>query len=181
MYKHDHDSGKQEKFINNIVSKMSLEQKAGQCFTIHWGGSMITPYLLEAIEKLHIGGIRVTPFGQNSRRGKHYHQSLSYDYDYPAGYKKIKQNLFIPGSSVYVSPEQYAEKLNRLQDVACSRNPGIPLHVSIDQEGGCVNRLKATYGFPETLSHEELGSRNDPAFTLTHAEMIARTLAGHPL
>ena len=114
---------------------MSLEQKVGQCFTIHWGGSIITPYLLEAIEKLHIGGIRVTPFGQNSRRGKHYHQSLSYDYEYPAGYKKIKQNLFIPGSAVYVSPEQYAEKLNKLQKIAASRNPGIPLHVSIDQEG----------------------------------------------
>lgn len=53
-----------------------------------------------------------------------------------------------------------------------------PLIVSIDQEGGRVNRLKAAYGFPETISHEELGSRNDPAFTFSHAEMIARTLAG---
>jgi beta-N-acetylhexosaminidase len=52
-----------------------------------------------------------------------------------------------------------------------------PLLVSIDQEGGRVNRLKATYGFPETFSHEELGSRNDPAFTFSHAEMIAQTLA----
>lgn len=53
-----------------------------------------------------------------------------------------------------------------------------PLIVSIDQEGGRVNRLKAAYGFPETLSHEELGSRNDPRFTFDHAEMIAKTLAG---
>jgi beta-N-acetylhexosaminidase len=52
-----------------------------------------------------------------------------------------------------------------------------PLFVSIDQEGGRVNRLKATYGFPETLSHEEFGSRNEPAFTFSHAEMIAQTLA----
>jgi len=53
-----------------------------------------------------------------------------------------------------------------------------PLLVSVDQEGGRVNRLKAAYGFPETLSHEELGGRNDPAFTFSHAAMIARTLAG---
>jgi beta-N-acetylhexosaminidase len=53
-----------------------------------------------------------------------------------------------------------------------------PLLVAIDQEGGRVNRLKATYGFPDTVSHEELGSRNDPAFTFSHAEMIAQTLAG---
>jgi len=52
-----------------------------------------------------------------------------------------------------------------------------PLLVSIDQEGGRVNRLKAIYGFPETVSHEELGSRNDPAFSFGHAEMIAKTLA----
>ena len=53
-----------------------------------------------------------------------------------------------------------------------------PLLVSIDQEGGRVNRLKATYGFPETISHEELGHRNDPTFTFSQAEMIAKTLAG---
>jgi beta-N-acetylhexosaminidase len=53
-----------------------------------------------------------------------------------------------------------------------------PLLVAIDQEGGRVNRLKPAYGFPETLSHEELGRRNDPAFTFRHAELIAQTLAG---
>ncbi|HUX59344.1 MAG TPA: glycoside hydrolase family 3 N-terminal domain-containing protein [Bacteroidales bacterium] len=114
---------------------MTLDEKVGQCFTIHWGGSLITPYLVEAIEKLHIGGLRVTPFGQNSRRGKHYHQSLDYNYTYPKGYQKIKQNMFIPGSEVFVSAEEYAERLNRLQKIATSRNPGIPLHISIDQEG----------------------------------------------
>lgn len=51
-----------------------------------------------------------------------------------------------------------------------------PLFVSIDQEGGRVNRLKSTYGFPETLSHEELGKKNDPAFTFEHATLIAKTL-----
>jgi beta-N-acetylhexosaminidase len=53
-----------------------------------------------------------------------------------------------------------------------------PLFISIDQEGGRVNRLKSTYGFPETFSHEELGSRNDLDFTFQHAELIAKTLAG---
>ena len=53
-----------------------------------------------------------------------------------------------------------------------------PLLISIDQEGGRVNRLKPDYGFSETFSHEELGNRNDLAFTFQHAEMIAKTLAG---
>ncbi len=125
-----------EKFIEDILSKMTLDQKVGQCFTIHWGGSMITPYLVEAIEKLHIGGLRVSPFGQNSRRGKHYHQDLSYDYNYPEGYEPIKENLFIPGVTHYISPEQYAKRVNKLQKLAMNRgNVGIPLHISTDQEG----------------------------------------------
>ncbi|MDB6027945.1 MAG: glycoside hydrolase family 3 [Verrucomicrobiales bacterium] len=53
-----------------------------------------------------------------------------------------------------------------------------PLLISIDQEGGRVNRLKSTYGFPETCSHEELGLRNDATYTYEHAELIAETLAG---
>jgi len=49
--------------------------------------------------------------------------------------------------------------------------------IAIDQEGGRVNRLKPVYGFPESISHEELGVLNDPAQTFSHAERTARTLA----
>ena len=52
------------------------------------------------------------------------------------------------------SPEQLKSLVDSLHDFAQT-----PLLVSIDQEGGRVNRLKAAYGFPETISHEELGSR----------------------
>jgi beta-N-acetylhexosaminidase len=52
-----------------------------------------------------------------------------------------------------------------------------PLLIAIDQEGGRVNRLKAKYGFPDTLSHEELGLKNDFQTTLAESEKIATTLA----
>jgi beta-N-acetylhexosaminidase len=52
-----------------------------------------------------------------------------------------------------------------------------PLLVSIDQEGGRVNRLKPVYGFPESTSHEDLGRLNQPAETFRHAETTAKTLA----
>jgi beta-N-acetylhexosaminidase len=165
-----------ETFIEGILSKMSLEQKVGQCFTIHWGGSMITPYVIEAIEKLHIGGLRVTPFGQNSRRGKHYHQSLSYDFEYPPGYKKIKQNLFIPGTGVYVSPEQYAQRLNRLQKIACSRNPGIPLHISIDQEGD-ISRDFSYAGINLFPSAMGLTATGDPDIAYQACKTVAKQLS----
>jgi beta-N-acetylhexosaminidase len=70
------------------------------------------------------------------------------------------------------SPEQVRALVTSLQKRAAT-----PLLISIDQEGGRVNRLKPIYGFPETLSHEELGVINDPAQTFAHAEQIARTLS----
>lgn len=53
----------------------------------------------------------------------------------------------------------------------------IPLLVAIDQEGGRVNRLKPDYGFPASISHEELGRLDQPAETFRHAAQTAQTLA----
>lgn len=176
MYNPDRNVDKREKFINETVSGMNLDQKIGQCFTVHWGGSMITSYLVDAIEKLHVGGLRVTPFGQNSRRGKHYHQTLSYDYDYPKGYKKARQNLFIPGPGVYVSPEEYAEKLNKLQSIAVSENAGIPLHISIDQEGD-ISRDFSYAGINLFPSAMGLTSTGDPEMAYEACRAVALQLS----
>ena len=170
------DPQKREAFVDEMLSKMTLDQKVGQCFTIHWGGSMVTPYVMEAVERLHIGGLRVTPFGQNSRRGQHYHQSLNYDYDYPEGYKKIKQNLFIPGAAVYVSPEEYAERLNQLQALATARTPGIPLHISIDQEGD-ISRDFSFGGINLFPSAMGLTSTGDPALAYEACKAVALQLS----
>lgn len=175
MYNRNADP-KREQVVNDILSKMTLEQKVGQCFTIHWGGSIITPYLLEAIERLHIGGLRVTPFGQNSRRGKHYHQSLNYDYEYPEGYKRIKQNMFIPGAAFFVSAEQYAGQLNRLQEVACARPNGVPLHISIDQEGD-VSRDFSFDGINLFPSAMGLTSTGDPQIAYEACKAVALQLS----
>ena len=69
------------------------------------------------------------------------------------------------------SPSQVQELTSFLQSQAPT-----PLLVAIDQEGGRVNRLKPVYGFPESVSHEELGKRNDVEETFRHAEVTAATL-----
>ncbi|MGV3773108.1 MAG: glycoside hydrolase family 3 protein [Verrucomicrobiales bacterium] len=69
------------------------------------------------------------------------------------------------------SPEQVRELTDFLQE-----GSETPLLIAIDQEGGRVNRLKKDYGFPETLSHEELGHINDLQFTEEHARKIAKVL-----
>jgi len=51
-----------------------------------------------------------------------------------------------------------------------------PLFISIDQEGGLVNRLKTDYGFPQTISHADMAALNDDAASQA-AHVIAATLA----
>lgn len=77
-----------------------------------------------------------------------------------------------PGSRNVKSPAQLRALVAHLQSHA-----RLPLLVAIDQEGGRVNRLKPAYGFPETISAEELGRRDDLAETRRHSEATARTLA----
>jgi beta-N-acetylhexosaminidase len=77
-----------------------------------------------------------------------------------------------PGKRNIESPAQLRALVAHLQSHA-----RLPLLVAIDQEGGRVNRLKPTYGFPETISAEELGQRDDLAGTRRHSEATARTLA----
>lgn len=70
------------------------------------------------------------------------------------------------------SPEQVRRLTSALQHAS-----DIPLLIGIDQEGGLINRLKPEYGFPETLSHQKLGEKNEITFTKTHSEHIANTLS----
>jgi beta-N-acetylhexosaminidase len=69
------------------------------------------------------------------------------------------------------SPGQVKALVKSLQ-----RRARAPLLVAIDQEGGRVNRLKPACGFAATLSHEELGTINQPGQTFAHAERTALTL-----
>ena len=84
-------------------------------------------------------------------------------FDYDLESRKYGRNI--------ASPEQLRALTSRLR-----REARRPLFIAIDQEGGRVNRLAPRYGFPATLSHEELGRLDDPAETARHAAAQARTL-----
>lgn len=77
------------------------------------------------------------------------------------------------GSSRNVeSPEQVRSLVAELQNAARS-----PLLVAIDQEGGRVSRLKERYGFPATMSQQELGERQSLELTAGQARRTAEVLA----
>jgi beta-N-acetylhexosaminidase len=54
----------------------------------------------------------------------------------------------------------------------------IPLFISIDQEGGRVNRLKDKYGFPRSITAEAMGKANTLDSVRFYSEATAATLAG---
>jgi beta-N-acetylhexosaminidase len=71
------------------------------------------------------------------------------------------------------SPEQLRALVAALGSAA-----RIPLLVAIDQEGGQVNRLKTSRGFPASVSHAALGGAEGVEGTREAAAVIAATLAG---
>jgi beta-N-acetylhexosaminidase len=54
----------------------------------------------------------------------------------------------------------------------------IPLFISIDQEGGRVNRLKDKYGFPRSITAAAMGKSPNLDSVRFYAEATASTLAG---
>ncbi len=85
-----------------------------------------------------------------------------FDYDVPL--RKAERNIR--------SEAQLGRLIADLQAAADE-----PLLIAIDQEGGRVNRLKAEYGFPPTVSAEVLGSGGDVAATREQARQTAKTLS----
>ncbi|HEY3064551.1 MAG TPA: glycoside hydrolase family 3 N-terminal domain-containing protein [Methylomirabilota bacterium] len=71
--------------------------------------------------------------------------------------------------------EQVAALTRAIQDAAAKCDATPPL-IAVDAEGGRVMRLGPSAGYGVTLSHEELGERNDVTLTELEARRIGRML-----
>ena len=101
--------------------------------------------ILRAVRELGIGGV------------------IYFDRDVPTGTNRRNVR----------SPQQLRRLSDDLQRAA--REAGHPpLLVTVDQEGGRVNRLKPAYGFPASVSAAYQGARNHPDTTRRWAEQTAR-------
>ena len=120
--------------VEAIINKMTLEQKVGQMLVYNFCGAFHYPLIYKHIKKFHCSGIRLTQTAINPQRDGFWRQAP------------------------YVSPKQYAETLNSIQDIALERPLGIPLHFVMDQEGdlssnycmGGVNYLPSQAGLVAT-------------------------------
>ncbi len=84
-----------------------------------------------------------------------------FDYDVPSK---------SPGRNI-ISPRQLRKLTHELQQASA-----VPLFIAVDQEGGRISRLKAKYGFPESVSAARLGQINIPDSTYRSALVTAETL-----
>jgi beta-N-acetylhexosaminidase len=86
---------------------------------------------------------------------------ILFDYDNPS--KSFPRNI--------TSPAQTKGLITGLQSFS-----EIPLFISVDAEGGLVNRLKAKYGFIDFPSAQDLGDKNDLALTEKTASELGQEL-----
>jgi len=129
------------------LSDMSLEIKIGQMLMVGFRGLTITNHYDPVVQDI---------------RDRHIGGVILFDQDVPQ--KQPVRNI--------QSPSQVRSLVTALQAYA-----EIPLLIGIDYEGGVINRLKAQYGFPHTVSHQYLGSQNNPQLTHQYASQMAKALA----
>jgi beta-N-acetylhexosaminidase len=131
-----------QSYVDSILGQMSLEQKVGQCVTFEYCGTRVDSHAYDKILRHQVGGLRITP---------HIYTEEPYG-------SRLVGGAELQRLSPYASPKEYAKIINRLQEVALSRKPGIPLHISSDQEGdfsqdyarGGVHLFPSPMGFAAT-------------------------------
>lgn len=123
-----------------------LRRQVGQMIVAGFRGFDASGDVVDAVQRLGIGGV------------------IYFDRDVPTA--RNRRNIR--------SPQQLRQLSDDLQRAA--RKAGRPpLFIAIDQEGGRVDRLKAAYGFPASVSAAYLGRRNDPDTTRRWAALTAET------
>ena len=162
--------------VEKVLRQMSLEQRVGQCFTYLWSGYLITPSVVDAIEKLHCGNLRLQPAFVAGKRFKYYNfDTAAGRFDYPRGYVPAAENLLLPGCMGEIGPQRYAEALNRLQEIATRRPGGVPLNMAIDQEGD-LSRNYCFGGINLLPSPMGMAASQDPKFIRSAYRAMARQL-----
>lgn len=136
------------------LKKPSLRDQIGQMLLMGFDGKEVhsESAIAIAIEQHNIGGV------------------ILFDYNYQT--KTFDKNI--------ESPEQVRRLNHQLQTINEKANhhhhrPALPLLISVDYEGGKVNRLKKDYGFPDTHTPASVGKMN-PTEAGNAVRAMAKTL-----
>lgn len=125
-----------KEFVKNLVSKMTIEQKVGQCFVIGYVGATVTPEIIRRIKEYNPAGIRAGLMWR-IRTVKHDPNGTNTDYAHRM-LRPFKGTIkdFLPDIPVpHFTNEEFCEYVNTLKKAAEERDGGIPLHFTFDFEG----------------------------------------------
>lgn len=170
---------KKEKFIDDLISGMTLEQKVGQCLVIGFVGTVITPEILKRIRTYYPAGIRA---GLTFRVKTAIHDPTAVGKDrYSERVVRLPRGTvkdFIPGIPIpHCTNEEYCAFLNRLKRESLENGSGIPLHITLDMEGDLSNDYQrgGIHYFPSCMG---LARTGDPGLVRDVAWAIARQVTG---
>ncbi len=150
-----------EKWVDDWMGKLTLEQKAGQLLVLGFTGPTITPDIKELVRKYHIGGFRVTQafrymtLMNDVAPGEEMDASTARSLRLPAGLNRDCCSK----AAVNSTPAEYAATLNELRSLALDAGD-VPIHFTIDQEGSASDDLVSGQKlFPHpmgiTAAHDE--------------------------
>jgi beta-N-acetylhexosaminidase len=164
-----------DNWVNNILGKMNLDQKIGQVLVFGFCGPVITPDIIEMIKKYQIGGLRISQkfrtmtIFNDVKPGTKPCEDILRSMHTPSG--KNRDCAYIH-SPIGCSAQEYARSLNELRDYAIDRPLGIPIHLTIDQEGSASDDLLSDQRlFPHPMGYV---AAHDPELAYRSALCIGK-------
>ncbi len=159
----------ENKFIKGILHNMSIEEKIGLTFTVICEGSTFLPGMAAYIKQYHCGGLRVVP-------AVRYGQKMFIDREKRNRGETHLEKIYMTASlknPPNITLQQYAQTIQKYQQMARERKNGIPLRIAYDQEGGFSRDL--TFGgahiFPIPMGITATG---DPRMAYEIAKAVGR-------
>ena len=148
-------------WTDEIMGRLTLDEKIGQLVVFGFCGPVITPDVVELIDRHHVGGLRVS----TKFRGMSMISDLPPGESLPA-YKErsfryasgLHRDFAHYTPAIACTPVQYARTLKTLRDRSRARRSGVPVHFAFDQEGNAVDDMvNGIHLFPHPMAYAAAG------------------------
>jgi len=148
-------------WTDQIMGRLTLEEKIGQLVVFGFCGPVITPDVLELIDRYQVGGLRVTTKFRGMSMisdlppGESLPAFKERSFRYPSGLHRDFAHYSPP---IACTPVQYARTLKTLRDRSRARRSGVPIHFAFDQEGNAVDDMvNGIHLFPHPMAYAAAG------------------------
>jgi beta-N-acetylhexosaminidase len=130
------DTGKQE-FVEDLLGRMSVEQKVGQCLVLGFVSTVISPETLRKIREYCPAGL-AAGLKWRIRTAIHDPGGTNVEYARTRMIRTMRgtnRDFLTDIPCPFATNEEYCEVINTLKRASIESNLGIPLYISFDDEG----------------------------------------------